>query len=93
MSTTTAPVSFIIDGEGVANALREIRDKIVGDGGQVLLDFSAVRRIDAGALKSLELVARVADEKAVKVVICGANVEVYKVLKLARLASRFQFVD
>ena len=52
-----------------------------GDG-EVTLDFSSVRRIDPGALRAMEELARMADEKDVKVVLRGVNVDVYKVLKL-----------
>ena len=34
----------------------------------------------------------IADEKGVKVVLRGVNVDVYKVLKLVKLASRFSFL-
>jgi hypothetical protein len=37
--------------------------------------------------------ARVADEKAVKVALRGVNVDVYKVLKLVKLTRRFSFVS
>jgi hypothetical protein len=39
----------------------------------------------------MEEFASAADEKSVKVVLCGVNVGAYKVLKLAKLASRFSF--
>jgi len=52
-----------------------------------------VRRIDATALRALEEFARVADEKAVKVVLRGVSVDVYKVLKLVKLTRRFSFLN
>ena len=61
--------------------------------GEAVLDFSSVRRIDSGALQALEGFARVAQEKAVKIVLRGVSVDVYKVLKLAKLAHRFSFVN
>ena len=36
--------------------------------------------------------AGIADDKAVKVVLRGVNVDIYKVLKLMKLASRFSFL-
>jgi len=57
----------------------------------VVLDFSSVRRVDEGALQAIEGLARVAAQKAVRVVLCGVDVHVYKVLKLARLTWRFSF--
>jgi len=48
----------------------------------VTLDFSAVNRIDAGALRALDALIAAASAKAVKVSLSGVNVTVYKVLKL-----------
>jgi anti-anti-sigma regulatory factor len=58
---------------------------------EVVLDFASVRRIDSGAVQALEDFARVADEKAVNIVLCGVNVDVYKVLKLMKLMGRISF--
>ena len=41
----------------------------------------------------MEELARLADEKAVKIVLRGVNVDVYKVLKLVKLSPRFNFVN
>jgi len=60
--------------------------------GEAVLDFSSVRRINAEALRALEDFARIADEKAVKIVLSGVNVDVYKVLKLVKLAQRVSFL-
>ena len=53
--------------------------------GEAILDFSSVRRIDPSALQAMEEFVRIADDKAVKVVLRGVNVDVYKVLKLVKL--------
>jgi len=82
-----------IDEESVAQALQEAGDKLDGVEGEVALDFSSVRRIDASALRALEKFAGLADDKGVKVVLRGVNVGVYKVLKLVKLTSRFSFVS
>jgi anti-anti-sigma regulatory factor len=58
----------------------------------VVLDFSSVRRIDPNALRAMEKLAGLADGKAVKVVLRGVNVDIYKVLKLVKLTSRFSFL-
>ena len=60
--------------------------------GDVVLDFSSVRRIDPSALRAMEELAGIADDKAVKVVLRGVNVDIYKVLKLVKLTSRFSFL-
>jgi anti-anti-sigma regulatory factor len=61
--------------------------------GEVVLDFSSVRRIDASDLRALEDFVKQAEEKGVKVGLRGVNVNVYKVFKLVNLASRFSFVN
>lgn len=59
--------------------------------GEITLDFSAVRRIDASTLCAMEQLAGSAEAKAVKVVLYGVNISVYRVLKLMKLAPRFSF--
>ncbi len=60
---------------------------------ELALDFSAVRRIDSRGLCTLEELARKAEEKKIKVVLRGVNVDLYKTFKLIKLASRFSFVN
>jgi len=81
-----------VDGERVAPALQEVPQKFA-DGGEVVLDFSAVERIDPAGIREMEKLAGIADAKAVKVVLAGVNVDIYKVLKLVKLASRFSFLN
>jgi len=82
-----------IDGERVVPALQEAREKLDSAEGEVVLDFSAVRRIDPGAIREMEALARIADRKAVKVMLRGVNVDIYKVLKLVKLTPRFSFLN
>ena len=82
-----------IDEERVVLGLQEAGEKLDCVEDEVALDFSAVLRIDAGALKAMEGFAGIADDKGVKVVLRGVNVGVYRVLKLVKLASRFSFVS
>jgi anti-anti-sigma regulatory factor len=84
-------VRLKIDGERVAQTLQEAFEKLDSAGGEVVLDFSSVRRIDPSALRAMEKLAGMADDKAVKVALCGVNIDIYKVLKLMKLASRFSF--
>jgi len=81
-----------IDGEHAVDALQEALAKLDGAGGELALDFSAVQRVDPAALRVMETLAGTASEKGVKVVLHGVNVDVYKTLKLTRLAPRFSFV-
>ena len=78
-----------IDEERVVEGLQEAAEKLNSAEGEVVVDFSSVRRIDSKAVRALEGFANTADDKGVKVVLRGANVDVYKVLKLVKLGSRF----
>jgi len=80
-----------IDERRVALALKEAGEKLDSAEGEAVLDFSSVRRIDPSALRAMEEFAHIADEKAVKVVLRGLNVDIYKVLKLMKLTRRFSF--
>jgi anti-anti-sigma regulatory factor len=80
-----------IDGERMVEVLQETGKRLDSANSKVLLDFSSVRRIDPNALRALEELAGCADEKAVTLELRGVSVDVYKVLKLAKLAPRFLF--
>ena len=86
-------VFFNIDEERVSSALEEAIRSLDGQQGEAVLDFSSVRRMDSAALQALEELARVADEKTVRIVLRGVNVDIYKVLKFVKLTSRFSFVN
>lgn len=77
------------DENGAVPALQDVIGQLDSAGGELVLDFSGVQRIDPRALGAMEKLAGSADKKAVKVVLRGVNVSVYKVLKLMRLEARF----
>lgn len=81
-----------IDGERVVQGLQAAREALNTAQGDVVLNFSSVCRIDPQALRAMEKLAGLADGKAVKVVLRGVNVDIYKVLKLVKLTSRFSFL-
>ena len=60
---------------------------------ELVLDFSAVKRLDAEALLRLGEIAAIAESKKARIAIRGINVDVYRVLKTARMASRFTFLN
>jgi anti-anti-sigma regulatory factor len=91
MTMITIPVGLEFDEDSVAHALQEARQKLESNQGDLCLDFSSVRRIDPSALKAMAELADAADGKSVKVVLRGVNVDIYKVLKLMKLTSRFSF--
>ena len=82
-----------IDEECVVPSLRDAIDKVDAVDGDLTLDFSSVSRVDTTAIRTLEELATRADEKKVKIVLRGVNVDVYKVLKLVRLGHRFSFTN
>jgi anti-anti-sigma regulatory factor len=88
----TIAVMLKVGGEGVVHALQEAGEKLDTANGQLVLDFSSVLRIDPAALAAMEKLAGMADGKAVRLALRGVNVDVYKVLKLAKLAPRFSFL-
>ena len=89
---TTSAGWLEIDGQDVAQALQAASETLDGAKGDVVLDFSSVRRIDPSAIRAMEKLAGLADGKSVKVVLRGVNVDIYKVLKLVKLTSRFSFL-
>jgi anti-anti-sigma regulatory factor len=80
-----------LDEGSIASSLKNVVQNLKPDGGDLVLDFSSVRRIDSGALSALQTVAQQADEIKVKVVLRGVNVDLYKTLTLMRLTRQFSF--
>ena len=91
MAITT--VWLKIDEERTVQALLEAVGRLGSNEGEVTLDFSSVRRIDPSALRVMEEFVGIADDKGVRVVLCGVHVGIYKVLKLVNLAPRFFFAS
>ena len=89
----TIAVMFKIDGEGVVPALQQAGKKLDTANGQMVLDFSVVRRVDPAALYAMGELAAIAEGRGVKLALRGVNIDVYKVLKLAKLAPRFSFLS
>ena len=81
-----------IEEKRVAHVLEDARARLRSADGELVLDFSTVRRIDASGIREMEQLA-LSDEQDIKLVLRGVNVELYKVLKLVKLASRFSFVS
>jgi len=84
---------LLIDKESPAKTLREARENLSAADGELLLDFSSVRHIDAGTLKALEDLAQAAEKAEVAILLRGTDVAIYKVLKLAGLTSQLQFIN
>lgn len=82
-----------VDNENVASALLELEKSLNRAQGEVVIDLSSVARVDGTALSSLAEFANKAETASVKVTLRGVNVDVYKVLVLMKLTSRFSFVN
>jgi ABC-type transporter Mla MlaB component len=78
-------------GGDVLQGLQEAREQLKSAEGEIVLDFSAVRRIQPSGVAAMDKLARAAEEKGIRVVLDGVSVEIYKVLKLVKLAPRFSF--
>lgn len=89
----TSAVLLNLNNEHVADALRTARETLNSAEGELQLDFSSVSRIDAAGLHALKELVASAREKSVPITLRGVNVELYKVLKLVRLASHFSFAN
>jgi len=82
-----------MDEKSIVSALEEAAEKLDSAAGEIVLDFVSIAKIDAAALRAIERIANKAAERAVKIVLHGVNVDVYKVLKLTKLAPCFSFVS
>jgi anti-anti-sigma regulatory factor len=71
--------------------LRGALNRLENAGGELILDFSAVRHLDAEGLKLMEELAACAGENHVVISLEAVSVDVYRVLKLAQVAPRFHF--
>jgi anti-anti-sigma regulatory factor len=89
---TTSDV-LIVDSGQPLQTLQEAQEKVASSKTDLMLDFSAVKRVDPATLQALEGLAILAGDHHVNVALCGVDVAVYKVLKLAKLASQFSFAS
>jgi ABC-type transporter Mla MlaB component len=80
-----------IDGEHVAQGLQEALAMLDGSSSEAVLDFASVLRVQPKDLAAMEELVEAADDRGIKIELWGVNVGIYRVLKLAKLASRFGF--
>ncbi len=71
--------------------LQDALDRLDGAESNLVLNFTGVERVETGTVRALEALAGRAEEKKIRVVLDAVNVEVYRVLKLVKLAPRFSF--
>jgi anti-anti-sigma regulatory factor len=87
------PNSLLVMSESKLAACLDRAGKSLRANQELVLDFSAVVRVDSPGLSALQDFALRAEEKHVKAFFRGVNVNVYKALKLARLTREFSFVN
>ncbi len=80
-----------LDPECPARGVREAAEKVKG-GGEVVLEFGGVLRMDAAAAKALEELAGVAEGCEGRIVLRGVKIGIYRVLKQLRLERRVTIV-
>jgi anti-anti-sigma regulatory factor len=88
MDMATNMVAIKIEVDDLLPALNQARERLACGEGDLVLDFSSVRRVDAAGLKAIEELTALADQKSTKLLLRGVNVGVYKVLKLVSLVPR-----
>ena len=76
-----------------AGALQEAAERLGRGETEVVMDFSSVLRVDAREVRTLAELARTAEEKSAHIAIRGVNMDIYKVLKLVKLAGRFRYLN
>lgn len=82
-----------LDPESVVATLAEAAQQIDGVEGELVLDLSSLSRISSNVVGALQHLAVIADRKAVKIILRGATIDIYKTLKLLKLTDRFTFVN
>jgi anti-anti-sigma regulatory factor len=90
---TEAVLLKIEDDAGVAGAVDQAAGELEANGSELVLDFSAVSRIDSKGLRALESLVRTAEGKSIKISLRDVNAGIYKVLKLMKLTGRLSFVS
>jgi anti-anti-sigma regulatory factor len=85
----TNAVRLAVDGERLIHDLEKACTMLDNAHGEVVLDLSSVRRVDPASLRAMEHLADTADGKGTKLILNNVNIDVYKVLKLMKLAPRF----
>jgi anti-anti-sigma regulatory factor len=85
--------TLTVDDRWVVQGLEQAREKLELAEGELVLDFSSVTRLDPSAVTALKAFADLADARNVKLVLRAVNVDIYKVLKLVKLARRFSFAN
>jgi anti-anti-sigma regulatory factor len=89
---TPGTVSIRLDPESGLQTLRGLTvQQLTSTGGELVLDIEPLGRVDTDMIHAMEMLAEMGERASVRLVLRGANVAVYRVLKLTGLAQRFRF--
>jgi len=86
---TTNAMWIQVDSEHTEAFRDEVIARLTRAEDDVVLDFSFVKRLDTKGVRVLEELAGLAEDQSVKLVLRAVNMDVYRVLKLLKLAERF----
>jgi len=87
---TKNPLCIQLDPARMVHTLQHEAVEMLGHaGGELILDFSAVRKIDAAAAKAMEDLADLADKAFVRIELRAVDIGIYRALKLLKLGPRF----
>jgi anti-anti-sigma regulatory factor len=89
----TSAVWVKVDEATFAQKLQQVCAQLSDSEGEIVLDLSSVHRIGTDALRAIEELVKTAGDKNKKVALRGVNVDIYKVLKVAKLTARFSFLN
>jgi len=88
----TTPMCIQVDPDCMVHTLQhEAVEQLNRAGGELVLDFAFVVKIDAGAARAMEELAGLADRSSARVTLRSVNTAIYRALTLLNLAKRFSF--
>jgi anti-anti-sigma regulatory factor len=87
----TIAVLLKADEKNLSDVLQGARQKLESAGGELVVDLSSLRRVDASLLLAMQEFATMAQGKGAKLVLRGVSVDLYRVMKLVKLTAAFSF--
>ncbi len=93
VAITMSSVQHEFETKRFLESLLQAKEQLCGTATEMVMDLSAVRRIDPEVIKQLEELVSVAKSRKIRLVLRGVSVDIYKVLKLMKLSAQFSYVD
>jgi anti-anti-sigma regulatory factor len=91
MNVATMAMRFQVEQERITSIVQEAAQKLEKTDVDLVLDFSSVSRLDTSSVEALEELAQLAENRGAEIVLREVNIDVYKVLKLIGLTTKFEF--